>query len=237
MTSFHPALKWCVNTTRLNYKFWDITCCLNRTFYWNNRKWEPWHSFPGQNSRDDVRNHKPAVVLPTLSDVEWCREEELSGLLPREAKPQLPVGSLGRNPHPWSCWKLVLIQAVPVFKWGIGLDNVMHVLWTPTTGFWKGYSINWALILTGVPVLMYKNNTRKRVVHARLEGREARQQQDQCEAILLEANCLQLAFHLAFWFRMDCYCQKMPPEYSFKLTCLDLLFSRWGLFPLNAPTG
>lgn len=56
--------------------------------------------------------------------------------------------------------------------------------------------MNWAFILTGVPVLMYKNNTRKRVAHAGLEGREARQQQDQCEAMLLEANCLQLAFHL-----------------------------------------
>lgn len=119
----------------------------------------------------------------------------------------------------------------PCFQWGIGLDNVMLILWTPTTGFWKGHSINWAFILTGVAVLMYKNNTRKRVVHVGLEGREARQQQEQC----VEANFLQLAFHL--WFRMDCYCQKMPPEYSFKLTCLDLLFSRWGLFPLNARTG
>lgn len=50
-----------------------------------------------------------------------------------------------------------------------------------------------------------------------------------------EANRLQLAFHL--WIKTDCFCQKVPLEYSFKLTSLGLFLSWWDLLSLSTDTG
>lgn len=68
-TSLHLRLKRSVNMILLNYWFGDITCCLNWSWCQKTWAWEPRHSFPNQNSRGDLTNHKPAFLLPALLDI------------------------------------------------------------------------------------------------------------------------------------------------------------------------